>query len=130
MDDCIFCQVIAGKSPSYKIYEDDLFVGILDIFPTTRGHSLLLSKKHFKWVHEVPEFGHYWETALKLEKAIEKALKPKWVQYITHGLIPHAHIHVLPRYDDVGSGFFPREKIIKPSDEEMKKIAAAIKKHI
>lgn len=130
MQDCIFCQIVTSKSPSYKIYEDENFYGFLDIFPTTRGHSLLIPKKHFRWVHDVSDFGLYWETALKIESAIEKGLKPKWVQYFTHGLISHAHIHILPRYDEIGGGFLPDGKIAPPNKEEMNKIAKKIRQNL
>jgi histidine triad (HIT) family protein len=130
MEKCIFCQIVSGKSPSYKVYEDDLFYGFLDIFPVTKGHILLVPKKHYRWVHDVPEFGQYWETALKLKKVLDKTLKPKWVQYFTHGLISHAHIHILPRYDEVGTGFLPNGKIDPPSKEEMTAIATKIRKNL
>ena len=130
MQDCIFCQIVAGKSSSYKVYEDDKFFGFLDIFPVTKGHALIIPKEHIRWVHDVPDFGLYWETVLKIEKAIEKGLKTKWVQYITHGLISHAHIHILPRYDEVDQGFLPKKKIAKPSDEEMRQIAETISKNL
>ncbi len=98
MQDCIFCQIVAGKSPSYKVYEDDLFFAFLDIFPKTKGHVLLVPKKHYPWVQDVPEFGRYWETALKITRALEKALKPHFIQYYTYGLeVPHAHIHIIPQ---------------------------------
>lgn len=45
MYDCIFCKIVAGDAPSYKIYEDDQFFGFLDIFPRVVGHSLLIPKK-------------------------------------------------------------------------------------
>lgn len=130
MQDCIFCQIAAGKVPSFKVYEDDKFLGFLDIFPTSKGHSLLIPKKHFRWVHDVPDFGQYWETVLKVERAIEKGFKPKWVQYFTHGYIPHAHIHIIPRYDEIGAEFFPDGKIDPPSKEEMTEIAAKIRKNL
>lgn len=132
MEKCIFCQIVAGKAPSYKVYEDDLFYGLLDIFPMTKGHVLLIPKKHYRWVHEVPEFGRYWETALKLEKALDKALNPKWIQYFSYGLVPHAHIHIIPRYEEIkGEVFLPASKMDPPpSKEEMTEIAEKIKKNL
>ncbi len=98
MDNCIFCQIVAGASPSYKVYEDKLFLGFLDIFPRTKGHSILIPKKHFRWVYDVPQFGNYWDAVLKVTRAMQKAMRPQFVTYVTHGLeIPHAHIHILPR---------------------------------
>lgn len=98
MDDCLFCKIIRGELPSYKIYEDDLFFGFLDIFPRVLGHTLLIPKKHYRWVYDVPEFEQYWKTVLKVTTAIKKGLQPYFITYVTHGLeVPHAHIHILPR---------------------------------
>ncbi|MFA5403361.1 MAG: HIT domain-containing protein, partial [Ignavibacteria bacterium] len=46
-EDCIFCKIIAGEIPSYKVYEDEDFIGILDIFPNTKGMTLLIPKEHY-----------------------------------------------------------------------------------
>lgn len=130
MKDCIFCQIVAGKSTSYKVYEDDLFYGLLDIFPASKGHVLLISKKHYDWVHDVPEFGRYWETALKIKKAIDKAFSPKWVQYLTHGILPHAHIHIIPRYEginDIYKDVIPQQGKLNFSKKEMNEIAEKIR---
>lgn len=129
MDDCIFCNIVKGKSPSYKVYEDENYFGLLDIYPASKGHVLLITKKHYRWVHEVDDFTGYWGTALKVKKAIDKAFLPKWVQYLTHGIIPHAHIHIIPRYkeiDDFWKNVIPRQGILKFSQEEFEKIAKKI----
>lgn len=98
MDNCIFCKIVAKEIPSYKIYEDDLFFGFLDIAPRTRGHSLLIPKKHYTWVYNVPEFERYWGVVHKITTAMQKALSPFFISYVTHGLeVPHAHIHIMPR---------------------------------
>ena len=94
----------------------------------TLGHTLLIPKKHYRWVHDVPEFGSYWEAALKIEQAVSRALNPNWTQFFTHGVVPHAHIHIIPRYEEVGSaGFLPDGKIEPPSKEEMTEIAEKIR---
>lgn len=123
MDDCIFCKIVAGEIPCYKIYEDDLFLGFLDINPRVFGHTLLIPKKHYKWVYDVPEFDKYWLAALKITNVFKKEFDTEFVTYGTHGLdISHAHIHILPRKDE--SEFLPNE--IKISPEEMKKLAEKI----
>ena len=97
--DCIFCKIITGEVPSYKIYEDALFIGFLDIFPLSKGNVLLIPKKHYRWVNDVPEFGRYWETAHKIAKKIEKSLGATSISYLTLGEeVPHAHIRIIPRY--------------------------------
>ena len=124
MANCIFCQIVEKKMPCYQIYEDDLFLGFLDIYPRVLGHTLLIPKKHYRWVYEVPEFGKYWEAALKITQAMHKALKPDFVSYITHGLdVEHAHIHIMPRTKSEPA-FVPEIK--KVSRTEFENIAKKI----
>lgn len=125
MQTCIFCQIVKAKIPSYKVYEDDRFYGFLDIHPRTRGHTLLIPKKHCQWVYEVLEFDQYWLAALKITKAMQKALQPTFISYVTHGLeVAHAHIHILPRYHE--TEFIPEIK--KFSAKEMDQVAKEIRK--
>lgn len=124
MEDCIFCKIIKGEIPAYKVYEDDSFLAFLDIYPRTKGHTLVIPKNHYRWVYEVPNFEKYWGVALKITKAMQKALNPYFISYLTYGLdVPHAHIHILPRYGE--GGIFPETKKFSP--EEMEKIKESIK---
>lgn len=126
MKNCTFCQIVAGESPCYKVYEDEFFLGFLDIFPRVRGHSILIPKRHYRWVYDVTEFGKYWEAALKLTKALKKAMSPSFVTYVTHGLaVEHAHIHILPR-ESGETSFVPDTKSI--AKEEMREIADKVYK--
>lgn len=129
MNNCIFCQIVAGSSPAFKIYEDDLFLGFLDIYPGTRGHTLVIPKKHYQWVYDVPEFDKYWLVVLKITKAIQKALKPIFITYLTYGLhVPHAHIHILPRSEKDKNELAPMQGSI--DKKEMREIADIINKEI
>lgn len=99
MEDCIFCKIIAGTIPSYKVYEDEQFLGFLDINPRTQGHSLLIPKKHYRWAIDVPNFGEYFEKARVLARAINDVVSPAYMSFQTFGVIaPHAHIHVVPYF--------------------------------
>jgi len=125
MENCIFCKIIKGNIPSYKIYEDELFFGFLDIHPRVKGHMLLVPKKHYSWVYDVPEFKEYWGIVLKITRVMQQTLSPTFVTYVTHGLeVPHAHIHIMPRKHE--TEFVPAVKTF-PADE-MEKIAQKIKK--
>lgn len=109
MENCIFCKIVKGNIPSYKVFEDEMFLGLLDIFPRVKGHTLLIPKIHYKWVYEVPDFNRYWSTALVITRAMQDALKPQFITYVTYGVdIPHAHIHILPRIDE--TSIFPDVK--------------------
>lgn len=97
MQDCIFCLIASGKILCHKVFENNDFIGFLDISPVVEGHTLIIPKKHFRWVHEVEEFGKFWEVAQKVAKTQIKILKAPTVIFATAGIeVPHAHIHVLP----------------------------------
>lgn len=123
MDNCIFCKIVKGEIPCFKVYEDDLFLGFLDIHPLVHGHTLLIPKKHYKWVYDVPEFDKYWMSVLKITNLYKKIFNTEFVTYGTHGLeVPHAHIHILPRKDEIE--FLPKEITI--TTEEMGQITEKI----
>jgi histidine triad (HIT) family protein len=116
MKDCIFCQIVTGKSPCYKIYEDENFFGFLDIFPRVKGHTVLVPKVHYRWVYDVPDFSAYWQAALKITKAMQSSLNSNFVTYVTHGLeVPHAHIHIMPRGSGE-TGYIPEIKKFSPEE--------------
>ena len=52
---CIFCQIVAGDAPCYRIYEDELSLAILDVNPFSRGHCLVIPKRHVPWWHELTD---------------------------------------------------------------------------
>lgn len=130
MQRTVFMDIIEGKIPCYKVYEDDNFFAFLDIYPRAKGHTLVIPKKPFRFVYDVPEFGTYWEVVYKITAAIQKGLQPTWVNYATFGLeVPHAHIHILPRYtqeDKKGEEVFPKQTL-KFTGKEFEQIAAAIR---
>ena len=106
--DCIFCKIVNGEIPCYKIYEDDEFLIILDIKPGTNGDMLIITKKHYADFKVVPEevFASANELAKKMVGLLEERMKCEgatvWYNY---GFVPevkHFHIHVTPRYVDDG----------------------------
>jgi len=130
--DCIFCKIAKKEIPADIIYEDKNVIAFLDIHPLNKGHTLIIPKKHARWVWGVENFGEYSEVAKKVAKALQKAMK---TEYIAMGVagneIPHAHIHLVPRFEDDGhGGWLKVENTKKISEEEMKKIAQEIRKFI
>ena len=132
MQGCIFCKIVSGNIPSYRVYEDSSFLAFLDIQPLNKGHVLVVPKKHYRWVWDVNDFGGYWEVAKKVAQAAMSALNAPMVEFLTHGTdIDHAHIWVVPVYQGE-EGFInatERKSFDKPEmDEISKKIASSIKK--
>lgn len=104
---CVFCEIVKGNIPSYKVYEDDVCIAILDISQATIGHTLVIPKKHFKNIFELDE-----ETAMKLfkvvtnlSKKISKALNVDNMNILNNNgtlagqSVDHFHIHIIPRYE-------------------------------
>lgn len=130
MNTCIFCQIVKGKLPSYKVYEDKDFLGFLDIYPFNPGHILVIPKKHYRWVWQVRDVSRYWTVANNLALAIMKAIKAYSVYFVTAGdEIFHAHIHLIPRFEnDQLEGFINFKNKKQISKEKMQEIADKIYK--
>ncbi|MFH1789794.1 MAG: HIT family protein [bacterium] len=110
--ECLFCKIISNQIPSHVIYEDDHALAFLDIFPHAKGHAVVVPKKHYENMEEMPTeqleklIGAIQATMLKVKKALE----PTGFNIgINDGksagqVIPHVHWHVLPRYNDDKGG--------------------------
>ncbi len=97
MEDCIFCKIVKGEIPAYKVYEDADFCAFLDINPRSPGHTLVIPKKHYRWVWDVQNAGAYFEVAKKIALAQKKAFGTDLVLSRIHGVdVAHAHIWVYP----------------------------------
>lgn len=95
--DCLFCKIIAGEIPSYKVYEDDNFLAFLDIHPQSPGHVQVIPKEHYRWVWDVANAGEYFEVAKKVALAQQKAFNTEHIHSKIDGAdVPHAHIWVFP----------------------------------
>ena len=104
---CIFCQIINGEIPSYKVYEDDKVLAFLDIQPVSPGHTLVVSKKHYADLGEISE-----DDLLALISAVKKIGQQIKVKLGAAGYnvtnnngvaagqtVPHIHFHIIPRSD-------------------------------
>jgi len=127
-DNCIFCKIVKNEIPSYKVYEDDLFLAFLDIKPLNPGNSLLIPKDHYRWVYEVPNFGAYWQVAHKIALATIKSLNADSISFLTLGHdVPHAHIRIVPRFqNDSHAESIDFKATQKIDSDQMTKIAKKI----
>jgi histidine triad (HIT) family protein len=103
MENCVFCKILKGEIPAHKIYEDDLFLVFLDIRPVSPGHSLVIPKKHHRWVWDVPEYDKYFSLARKIALSARKAFNTEVIWSKVMGdEVPHAHIWIMPHPDTKG----------------------------
>jgi len=117
MDDCIFCNIVQGEIPADTVYEDDVFLAFLDIHPASVGHTLIIPKKHYRWVWDVPQIGLYFEVAQKIAHAQQKAFNQEAIwSGIKGDEVPHAHLSVLPHSETLGD-----KKDFKTNAEKIRK---------
>lgn len=103
---CIFCDIIDGKIPSKKIYEDDNVLAILDISQVTYGHTLVMPKKHYKNILDCPKEDLYKVISVTqdLSKKIMNKLEAKGFNTLSNTnevsgqSVEHLHFHIIPRY--------------------------------
>lgn len=121
MDDCVFCKIVKGEIPCYKIYEDENFLAFLDIAPFAEGHTQVIPKAHYHWVWEVPNIGEYFEVARKIANRCQKVFGDDFVASIVWGqLVAHAHIQILPSPKGLDLGW-KRDELTKEKAEELLK---------
>jgi histidine triad (HIT) family protein len=103
--DCIFCKIVAGTIPSFKLYEDAATLAFMDINPANPGHALVIPKAHARNLYESADadLAAAVATARKVAAAIEKTLKPAGLNLIQANgpgaaqSVLHLHLHLLPR---------------------------------
>lgn len=113
MSDCIFCKIVAGEVPCYKLSETDDVLSFLDIMPITRGHLLVIPTRHIERAWDMPPelMGAVAAEAARLAERVHAAVNCKGMNIIMNcgsiagQVVPHAHMHVVPRYAGDGIRF-------------------------
>lgn len=106
MSNCIFCSIVDGEIPAFRIYEDDDHVAFLDIFPAALGHTLVIPKKHSADIHEITasEYGALASRAKSIADLIQEKLATDGVTIMQMNKsagwqsVFHTHFHVIPRF--------------------------------
>jgi len=102
---CVFCQIVAGKIPSKKVYEDDKCIAVLDINPAAKGHLLIMPKEHYTIMPQIPEkeMAHLFLVSKHLSQIILKTLKVSGTNiFVANGpaagqRAQHFMLHLIPR---------------------------------
>ena len=135
MDDCIFCKIIKGDLPSYKVYEDEFTLAFLDINPIAPGHTLIILKEHYQDLVATPaaDLAQIISTVKKIAPAVVSSVGATGFNVgVNNGkvagqLIEHVHFHLIPRKEGDGLGGWSN----KPATpEELSKILTEIKQNL
>lgn len=138
MEDCIFCKIIRGEIPCFKVYEDSRVLAFGDINPISEGHTLVIPKNHAQNLWDIPgeDLTAVHLASQKVALAIKEALEPAGVAVLqlngrgVNQVVMHYHVHLMPRAE--GGSELPvtvwklREGDMEAIKQTTQKIAAAI----
>ncbi len=110
MQDCVFCRIVEGTLPADKVYEDEKVSAFLDINPANDGHTLLVPKKHYENIFEIPEdeLGNLHSLSKKISLAVKSATNADGINIgqsngkAANQEVPHLHVHIIPRFSNDG----------------------------
>jgi histidine triad (HIT) family protein len=98
---CIFCEIVAGRAPASRVYEDDVLVAFMGIQPTAPGECLVIPKAHVDHFTDVPDevAQRIMLVAQRIGRQLRAAFRPERVGLLVHGYgVPHAHLILVPQH--------------------------------
>jgi histidine triad (HIT) family protein len=135
--DCIFCKIIDGEVPAVKVLDKDQVIAFMDINPASRGHMLIVPKKHVENIFEISEddLSAVMNAVKRCAQAVRQALKAEGITVLqlngkaSDQIIPHLHVHIMPRWQNDRLSVSQWE--MKEGDiDELQEIAREVKEHI
>jgi histidine triad (HIT) family protein len=130
---CVFCEIVAGRTPAHVVYEDERWFGFLDARPLFPGHTLLVPREHHEAIWDLPEAlaGELTARVQRVSVAVRDAMGADGIFNAANNIVsqsvPHLHVHVVPRVrkDGLRGFFWPRTTYA--SDDEAAEVAARIR---
>ncbi|HPF52943.1 MAG TPA: HIT domain-containing protein [Draconibacterium sp.] len=127
----IFTRIVNGEIPAYKVAEDENYLAFLDVFPTAKGHTLVIPKKEVDYLFDLDDetYVGLQMFAKKVAAGLKKAVPCVKVGVMVLGLeVPHAHIHLVPMQSEKDLLQFSDKTKFPP--EEMETLAKLISENI
>jgi histidine triad (HIT) family protein len=135
--ECIFCNIIEGSIPSYTLYEDEYVKAFLDITQGTKGHTLIIPKKHVRNIFDLDETTaqHVFKVVPKIANALKETFSPIGLNIVNNNDQPlqsvfHFHIHLIPRYENDGMKLSTLNNYAKFDDDYFKEMVNSIKHNL
>lgn len=133
MDKTIFEKIILGEIPCFKVYEDETTFAFLDINPKSPGHTLVIPKKHYRNIHDLPDdiSAALFISVKKIASAVKEVTNCDGIKIIMNNeaaagqVIFHAHVHIIPHFDNAE---IKRPKNYKYFASEAEGLSAKIQK--
>jgi histidine triad (HIT) family protein len=133
---CIFCKIALKQAPASIIYEDETVMAFLDIRPLNEGHTLVIPKKHYVDIFDIPEnlLRQFHKVAKKASFAVKKAANADGISIIQQNGkaagqdIFHLHVHVVPRFEGQKLPLFSDLREVERA--KLEEMAKKIKQHL
>jgi diadenosine tetraphosphate (Ap4A) HIT family hydrolase len=103
---CIFCDIVGGRMPSYTIYDDESAIAFLDAFPHTRGHLLVVPKRHMERITDLTEaeYPDFLRAVTQVCRKVDRLTRHYHVSVnqgsLAGQVVFHLHVHIIPRYGE------------------------------
>lgn len=103
-EDCVFCKIVEGKIPAYRVHETEDWLAFLDAEPVSKGHTLVIPKKHVEDIHGAEGIDFMWGALVKTADAVKEAFDAEGINIdqnngeVAGQEVFHMHFHVTPRY--------------------------------
>lgn len=121
--DCLFCDVMSGKAPAHFVYEDKTHVAIMDKYPIHRGHTLVIPREHHEKITDmtIQNVSSLFSKVPLIARGVLEATDADGFNIgqnngrAANQIIPHVHVHVIPRYTRIGVAW-PKRTIADEKD--------------
>lgn len=106
---CLFCNLVNHTAPVSCVYEDDSVLAFMDIQPISEGHVLVIPKRHYTNIHEIPEaeVSYLFQIVKKVSLAVKNGLSADGLSIVQNNgavagqVVFHLHVHIIPRYTNI-----------------------------
>jgi len=126
--DCIFCKIAAGEIPCYRLAETEHALAFLDIMPVAHGHVLVIPKEHIEFVYDGDPavMAEVMALATRIADAVKRSTGCEGMNLLMNAgrvagqVVPHAHMHILPRNSDDGINWpWPQGDLTEDTAKEL-----------
>jgi len=135
-DSCLICQIISGRVPSKRVYEDDTVLAVLDVNGASPGHCFIMPKEHYPIIEQVPdiEIGKIFNVANKISTSVFESLQAQGTNiFVANGIpagqtVAHFMVNVIPRFENDGIDLQWEPKQL--DEEEMSTVELKLKDYV
>lgn len=138
-ESCLFCRLVRKELPVSVVYEDRRVMAFMDVKPLNEGHTLVIPKRHYKTIYDVPEeeVSCLFRVVKRVACAVKKAMKPDGVSITQHNEkgagqdVFHLHVHVIPRYEGQKLPRYKEARLLpEASRTKLEEVARRLREHL